>query len=171
MTGGRIVTIVQGDCAVSADPDLVYSTILGSCVSICMYDPEAGIGGVNHFLLPEGDGDDREQAKYGAYLIELLINELIKSGAEKSRLVSKVFGGGHLNGMFQDIGALNVAFARHYLANEGIPILSESTGGSQARRLQFVPTTGAARQRIVSVVLDEHVPAKPRANPDRITLF
>jgi len=169
------VTVVQGDYRISDDHNIVLSTILGSCVAVCLFDEVAMIGGMNHFLLPGREDDGNENVKYGTYAMEMLINQLIKNGADRYRLKAKLFGGGRMTANLSDIGASNIAFGQKFLSDEGIPCVSESVGGLRARRVQFVPTTGAARQRFVeSTQVDERevAPAAPKLPKQTdITLF
>lgn len=145
----NIIHVVQGDFAVSDRPDTVLTTILGSCVATCLSDPVAGIGGMNHFLLPDGNPNDRQRYRYGSYAMELLINGLLKAGARKDRLVAKLFGGAAMNDGFGKIGIANGEFALKFLAIEGIPCLAQSLGGVHARRIRFTPATAYAQQMIV----------------------
>lgn len=141
------VHIVQGEFQVSADPRVMFTTTLGSCVAACIRDPLAGVGGMNHFLLPEGGGATGAEAlRYGAYAMELLVNALLQSGAARSRLEAKLFGGACLAEGLTDVGGKNVAFAEAFLAREGIALKGGSVRGSQARKLQFWPVSGRARQ-------------------------
>ena len=147
------INIVQGEYAVTKKPDAVISTLLGSCISVCLYQPAKGIGGMNHFLLP-GDRTANKlgmSERHGAYLMELLINGLIKQGVDKSELSAKIFGGAKLFDGLSDVGASNAAFAERFLRDEGIPIVSSSTGGVSARRVEFWPASGRVRQRLVAV--------------------
>ena len=145
--------IVQGDHRVSSNPEESLLTILGSCVAACLYDPVRGVGGMNHFLLADGDG--QEAMRYGAYAMEVLINDLLKLGASRDRLMERL----------NDIGAENVLFARRFLATEGIPIVGESLGGRRARRIEFWPVGGRARQREI----DQFVEAvEPRPAPRHV---
>lgn len=138
--------IVQGEHLIVDRPDVVISTILGSCVAACMRDPRAGVGGMNHFLLP---GDDRERsgAQYGAYLMEVLINGLLARGARRERLECKLFGGGRLLNGMTDVGRQNAEFAERFLRDEGIAYLGGSLGGDHARRIQYQPGTGKVLQQ------------------------
>lgn len=148
MKGARKIHIIQGEYKVVTAPDIVLSTVLGSCVAACLRDPVAGIGGMNHFLLP-GDKTSRhsqEAERYGAYLMELLINELLKSGAQRYRLEAKLFGGARMLEGLSDIGAQNAAFAKEFLSMESIPIVAEHLGGTHGRRVEFFPTSGRVRQ-------------------------
>ena len=173
--GKHFVTVIQGEFQVSRDPDVILSTILGSCVAVCLFDPEAHIGGMNHYLLPGTEGADSGNKRYGVNAMELLINELQKNGASRERLQAKLFGGAVINQGSRDIGGANVAFGKEFLEHEGIICLSESTGGTQARRLHFAPHSGAARMMIVPA--DEApapVPtaaAKPAVAAGEIDLF
>lgn len=145
----RTLHILQGDCKVSSRQEEVMSTILGSCVSACMFDLGAGVGGMNHFLLPDAGTDPRCRS-YGAYAMETLINSLMKAGARRDKLQAKVFGGARMISGMYDIGAKNAKFVTGFLAAEGIPIVGQSLGGQQARRIKFWPVTGAAKQRFTT---------------------
>lgn len=139
--------IIQGEYRISNRPDSVLTTLLGSCVAACIWDPILQIGGMNHFLLPgEDDAQIRDSERYGVHLMELLVNGLLREGAARSRLNAKLFGGGNMNSSLADIGARNAAFARGFLRHEGIALVGESLGGDRARKVQFWPTTGRARQ-------------------------
>lgn len=147
------VHVTQGESHVSSDPSVVMTTVLGSCIAACLRDPQAGVGGMNHFLLPDS-GDNRrdgDAVRYGAYAMELLINGLLQRGARRERLEAKIFGGGKLFEGLSDVGASNAAFAERFLRDEGIPIVSSSTGGVSARRVEFWPASGRVRQRLVAV--------------------
>lgn len=148
---------------------MTLTTILGSCVSVCMWDEQARIGGMNHFLLAEGA--DTNAIKYGAYAMEKLINQLVRAGAGRETLQSKVFGGAAVSNFVSDIGQKNAVFAREFLATEGIPCRGESLGGTKARRVRFVPTTGSAQMLFVlPTEVKRETPPPAAAAPD-ITLF
>jgi len=160
--GARRLSVNQGDHVVSGDDDVCLTAILGSCVAFCLHDPVARVGGMNHFLLPEPPGGDAQAARrYGAFLAEVLINDMIKSGARRDRMQAKVFGGARMIQGLSDIGASNATFATTFLGNEGIPILSQSLGGERARRIEFWPATGRAFQRLVAGPMPETAPARP----------
>jgi chemotaxis protein CheD len=137
--------LIQGEHRVVNDADTVLSTILGSCVAACLRDPLAGVGGMNHFLLP-GRSDSNEGVQYGAYAMEVLINALLKRGARRDRLEAKLFGGARMVQGLTDIGSQNAQFARTFLEHEGIAYLGGSLGGSSARRLLYWPVSGVAHQ-------------------------
>lgn len=124
------------------------STLLGSCVAVCLHDPLLSIGGMNHFLLPARRGNigsDTEVFLAGDYAMEVLVNAVMKRGASKSRLLAKAFGGSNVVGAISmAIGDSNVRFATEWLAREGIPLVACDLGGKQARKVIFVPQTGEA---------------------------
>lgn len=160
------VHVGQGCFEVADRHDIVFSTILGSCVSACIRDPSLGVGGMNHFLLPEAPGSGADDRRYGVQAMELLINGLLQLGASRARLEAKVFGGGRMSVMLADIGGKNSQFVRRFLDDEGIPIVAESLGGDQARRIHFWPATGRVQQQLVrdpAIVIRERVLTRPVA--------
>ena len=171
----KLINVIQGDYVISEDPDAVLTTVLGSCIAVCFVDPVRKIGGMNHFLLPSREGHEGANVRFGAYAMELLINGLLKRGADRSRLQAKMFGGASMMGNLRDIGASNAAFARKFLKDEDIPITAESTGGTSARRIRFWPTDGRVRQLLVSADVEPLPVEKPAPVPrpvkDDITLF
>ncbi len=156
MTAGvgpeRRIHIVQGEYKVSHDPNVVVSTLLGSCVAACIRDPLAGVGGMNHFLLPGEDSRSHsgDAERYGDYLMELLVNGLMKQGAQRERLEAKLFGGARMMRGLSDIGRQNAEFAQRYLRHEGIRVVGKDLGGRQGRRVQYWPVSGRARQSYVA---------------------
>ncbi len=148
----RRVHVVQGEFSVSDDPQVVLVTILGSCVAACLHDPVAGVGGMNHFLLPGADTEERggDARRFGAYAMELLVNDLLKRGARRERLQVKLFGGARMMDRLCDVGAQNAAFAEQFLRDEGLSFAGGSLRGGQARRVQFQPATGRARQALLA---------------------
>lgn len=147
---GKSTYISQGEFAVDSAPEVTISTILGSCIAACIWDPVAKIGGMNHFLLPDGpQTTDGVFSSFGANAMELLINTLTRSGAQKERLRAKVFGGAEMYRGLTDAGNRNGEFVLSYLERENIPCEAQSLGGSQARRIEFNPATGRARQKLV----------------------
>lgn len=167
------VHVVQGEYAVSDQPDTILTTILGSCVSTCICDPVARVGGMNHFLLPDSGPGNGQQFRYGLYAMELLINGLLKKGASKDRLEAKLFGGATMNDGLGRIGAANAAFAQRFLSDEGIRCVAQSLGGTRARRVRFTPTTGHAQQLIVQpdALTPQPPPRVPPRNDDDVTFF
>jgi len=157
--GEQRVHIIQGEYHVADDPNVMLTTLLGSCVAACLRDPLASVGGMNHFLLPGQDsppsgqeaGSQRKEAeRYGVHLMELLVNGLLRCGARRERLEAKLFGGARTMDGLADIGALNAGFAERFLQNEGIRLVGGSLRGDQGRRIQFWPVSGRARQVFLS---------------------
>jgi len=147
----RKVHIVQGEYYVTDDPNLVLSTLLGSCIAACIRDPVAAVGGMNHFLLPGAEKDaNAESERYGVHLMELLVNGLLQKGARKSRLEAKLFGGARTMENLSDIGHKNATFAERFLKTEEINFLGGSCGGDNGRRVQFWPVSGRARQAFIA---------------------
>ena len=142
--------VTQGNYAVGETPDSLLVTVLGSCVTCCLHDPERKIGGMNHFLLPASNPRDFANLKYGAYAMELLVNALLKRGAHRGRLVAKLFGGAKIVPGLTDVGTNNAQFAIDFLENEDIPCIGQSLGGTQARTVRFWPYSGRVQQRLVS---------------------
>ncbi|MCV6592716.1 MAG: chemotaxis protein CheD [Silicimonas sp.] len=155
--------ITQGEIAVGRDHDMVISTILGSCISICLWDPVAEVGGMNHLLLPDAQTEGA-QTSSGAVAMDRLINEMMRHGAERPRLRAKLFGGSSMLSGRTDIGLRNAEFGRKYLLNESIPCDAESLGGTQARRLRYWPKTHIAKMRFVEEAPVLEKPVEQAAN-------
>ncbi|WP_116085843.1 chemotaxis protein CheD [Tropicimonas sp. IMCC34011] len=162
----NLINLVQGDIAVSDRPGDALTTILGSCVAVCLHDAERRIGGMNHFLLPVSNSGGTEglNTRSGAYLMELLINSMLKKGALKRRLTARVAGGAMMLGNVRPIGAANAKFASDFLAAEGIPIAGQHTGGIRSRRLKFKIGTGEVLMQLIRPTEREldAVPAPPK---------
>lgn len=152
------------------DQPIALVTLLGSCVAACLYDPAVGVGGMNHFMLPDtqpagmaaaGDGS----ARYGAHAMELLINDLLKRGARRARLQAKVFGGGNvLRGFTSDpIGTRNAKFVLGYLDAEHIPVLAQDLGDIHPRKVCFFAQSGRALVRHLPISRDEEIVRAERA--------
>jgi len=171
----QILYVMQGEHQVSSAPDVVLSTVLGSCVAVCLWDDVAGLGGMNHFLLPFGPkAAATTPERYGVHAMEILINALLKAGARRNRLQAKLFGGAQLSATLSDIGQSNARFAKEFLATEDIPCLAESLGGTSARRVLFRPRTGNVRQLLVPDTKVEppvSVAARAPLRPASIELF
>ena len=153
----RQINVIQGEYQVSNDEDAVLSTVLGSCVATCIWDPVSGAGGMNHFLVSGERYEKAESLSYGVYAMELLINALLKKGAKRERLRAKLFGGASMMQGLPDIGRQNAKFAREFLAKEGIPCENESLGGNNARRIKFWPSSGRVRMLTLSNAQSEEV--------------
>jgi chemotaxis protein CheD len=142
--------ILPGEYYVTRHAEAV-STVLGSCVSACVRDVQLGVGGMNHFMLPEDTSvgtdvwspvDGGLSGRYGAYAMESLINETLKLGAKRERLEIKLFGGGKILPTMTDVGARNIAFVRAFVALENFKVAAEDLGGTAPRHLIYFPATG-----------------------------
>lgn len=179
----KTVTVLQGEYQLTTDPNVILSTVLGSCIAACIYDDKKGVGGMNHFLLAHANGSGVASARYGVHAMELLINGVMKKGADRRNLQAKVFGGAKMSVNLSDIGAKNAAFIQGFLRDEGIPCISSSVGGTSARRVRFHPVSGAAQQtRVQNDQSLENLeraaarpapaaPAKPAAAAGDVMLF
>ncbi len=160
------VKILPGEYFVY-DQDILIMTTLGSCIAACLWDREAKVGGMNHFMLPEGDADS---GRYGSFAMELLINEMMKRGATRSTMEAKVFGGGQVvEGMNQmNIGERNTTFVVDYLKTERIPIMSKDVLGPHPRKVCFLPASGKAMIKRLAVANSESFAAQERAAVQKV---
>jgi chemotaxis protein CheD len=149
------IKILPGEYYITRSDEAI-STVLGSCVSACVRDPTLGLGGMNHFMLPEdaaGGADDWLDpaiglaTRYGSYAMESLINGLMRLGAARERLEIKLFGGGRILAGMTGVGERNIEFIRSYMALEGYRVAAADLGGTQPRKLIYFPASGRARQR------------------------
>lgn len=186
------INLMPGEIQVSTDPEAVLTTLLGSCVAACLYDPVAKVFGMNHFLLASRssrhvDSVVSEAGRYGVHAMELLINGLLKQGASRERLKAKVFGGAnvltHASGDQFAIGEINAGFVRTFLENEEIPLVASDLGGQTGRQVHFqgrdyavyVKLLGESRAR--DVVAEEaryrerRIAAQTRGSESSITFF
>ncbi len=136
------VKVLPGEYFVSSD-DLIIMTVLGSCISACLWDSRVHVGGMNHFMLPDGDSSDGF-GRYGSYAMELLINEMLKRGARREFIQAKVFGGAQVMAGFTtlNVGERNTKFVLDYLATERIPVISQDVLDIHPRKVCFFPVTG-----------------------------
>jgi chemotaxis protein CheD len=149
------VKILPGEYYVTKGDEAI-STVLGSCISACVRDPKANVGGMNHFMLPEdkstGPNDWLDPAvglstRYGSYAMESLINDLLKLGALRDRLEVKLFGGGRILQGMTDVGERNIDFIKSYMQLEGLRVAAEDMGGTQPRKVIYFPASGRCRLR------------------------
>ena len=126
--------------------ECIITTVLGSCISVCLWDPSKGIGGMNHYMLPLWNGEGLPSPKYGNIAIPNLMERMIDSGCKKADLCAKVFGGAEMLSPTRhgesSVGAQNIMLAEDLLSGECIPIVSIDVGGNQGRRIQFNTSTG-----------------------------
>lgn len=158
VTGHARVPVRVGGLHVSNEK-VVLDTVLGSCISACIYDEKMGIGGMNHFMLPES-ADERNlmSGRYGVYAMELLLNELMKLGGTRSRFKAKIFGGGHVLRIRESLDGVpqrNIDFVMKFLETERIPIVGKDVGGYHSRRVLFYPKTGEVMLRRLGQAEDE----------------
>lgn len=138
------VKVLPGEYFVSSD-DVVVITVLGSCIAACLWDAQAGVGGMNHFMLPDGDSND-QSGRYGSFAMELLINAILQQGGRREALQAKIFGGGQVMAGLttMNVGERNTAFVLDYLHIERIPVVSRDVLDIYPRKVCFFPTTGKA---------------------------
>ncbi|MBK1694959.1 chemotaxis protein CheD [Chromatium weissei] len=167
--------IHPGEHYVTADP-IILSTLLGSCVSVCLFDPVARIIGMNHFLLPMRNPAGgaltlaSDAGRYGLWAMELLINGLLNIGAQREHLRAKAFGGGNVLNItarslperFQ-IGTANALFVRKFLADDGIPLIAEDLGGDRGRQIHFDGSDFSVYLRRIPQRQEDQIAAHERA--------
>ena len=147
-----VVKVFPGEYYVTSKADEMLVTVLGSCVSACIRDPRLGIGGMNHFMLAEGErggwGAD-QSTRYGNFAMEKLINELLKAGCSRASMEIKVFGGGNVTDTSNAVGSQNADFVIRYLKDEGLRYAAQDLGGQQPRRIHYFPATGRVIRRLL----------------------
>jgi len=167
------INIVQGEHAAWDRPGTVISTLLGSCIAVCLYDPVSRVGGMNHFLLGAPEAGARlspaDRQRYGVHAMELLVNALMAMGAGRDRLRAHVYGGATMVAGLGGIGTANAEFARRFVAAEGFALGRFDTGGTRARKVEFQPHEGRARAMLVTdaVPLAPLRPVATVLRPDR----
>ncbi len=152
-SGTWMVKIFPGEFYVTTDPQETLVTVLGSCVAACIRDPRRGIGGMNHFMLPQGRsggwGTDAQSTRFGNFAMEKLINELMKAGCARDQLEIKLFGGGNVTESNIAVGTDNAEFALRYLDAEGLRCVAQDLGGRFPRRIHYSPSTGKVVRRLL----------------------
>ena len=150
--GLAAVKLLPGEYYVTTG-DMVLTTVLGSCVSACLRDSVSGIGGMNHFMLPDAADplcfDAVASMRYGAHAMQVLLAEVLRAGARRERLQAKVFGGGAVLASMTllNIGERNADFVLRHLAGERIPIVAQDLRGKLPRRINFFPLSGRVTVR------------------------
>lgn len=149
----RIVAkILPGEVYVTKIDEMI-TTVLGSCISACIRDPYASVGGMNHFMLPVSKDmnmlleKDNNAARYGNFAMEQLINEILKHGGQRQNLEVKLFGGGKVLSHMTDVGKRNIEFALEYVKLEGLKLISDDLGDIYPRKIQYDPMMGNARMK------------------------
>ena len=166
--------LLPGETYVSTSFDEVITTVLGSCVSVCLWSPKARCGGMNHFMLPDGDRNSgwgpptSNATRYGTHAMEFLVNELLKRGALRTDLRLKAFGGGRVMGGLSDIGARNIAFIRRFARDEGMEFVSSDLGGPWPRKVLFFPLSGRARIKKLATLHNDTVLQREKDYRERL---
>ncbi len=163
------VKVLPGEFYVDHQPILITTT-LGSCIAACLWDRERHLGGINHFMLPDGPaGGGIDGGRYGIFAMDQLIGELVKRGAQRNTLEAKIFGGGSvIDGMSSiQIGERNTRFVTEYLQTERIPIVSKDVMDIYPRKVCFLPHTGKAlvkrlQPRAAGSVIEQENQARQR---------
>lgn len=143
--------------------DMALVTVLGSCVSACIRDKVSGIGGMNHFMLPHNGQDQGnplgESARYGAYAMEILINDLLKMGAKRNNFEAKVFGGGAVLRGFTvgNVGERNAEFVLNFLKTEKILVAAQDLLDIYPRKVYFFPRSGLVRVKALRMVNNDTI--------------
>ena len=181
----EIASILPGEYFVSTDPMIVH-TVLGSCISACIRDPIAGVGGMNHFMLPKPKDEGRdswgESTRYGSYAMESLINGILKRGGMKSRLEVKLFGAGKIYDGNIDVGARNTEWVLEYLKVEGLSACKTDLGDVYPRKVYYFTESGKVllkklerlRNRTIEVREQEYaakIQTLKHAAEEEVTLF
>ncbi len=140
----KAVYLYAGQVVVAASPTVI-STVLGSCVAVCLFDPEAGVGGMNHFLLPYHVERERSP-RFGTVAVPALVAKMVEGGARRSAIRGKVFGGSNVIGAFRrgNLGEENATLALRLLEDAGIPVVDRDLGGRAGRKLLFHTDDGTA---------------------------
>lgn len=165
--------ILPGEYCVS-DRGMLLVTVLGSCVAACIRDVDSGIGGMNHFMLPDEGGRDTvgTSARYGTYAMEVLINHLLKMGARRNRMEAKVFGGGAVLSSLSssNVGVRNAEFVLDYLKTEKIPVVAKDLLDSYPRKVYYFPDSGRVLVKKLHRVHNDTLFSRERAYKDRLSV-
>ena len=158
----EIASILPGEYFVSREPMVVY-TVLGSCISACVRDPVAGVGGMNHFMLPaptefqSGDSWGGESARYGSFAMEQLINDILKRGGQKNRLEVKLFGAGKIYDGNIDVGARNTEWVLSYVKTEGLSVVGRDLGDVYPRKIYYFTESGRVLMKRIERVKNQTI--------------
>ena len=156
-----VVKVLPGTQYVSTGKGELLSTVLGSCVSACLWDPYLGLGGMNHFMLPfdeTGDWSGKSSAlRYGNHAMLALVNSMADAGANRHRLRNKMFGGANVLNGAGDVGGRNTRFAEDYIAKQQVMTVLVDLGGDRGRRIVFDPETGKVWRKFLSPTANDSV--------------
>ncbi len=150
--GNEITYLLPGELIVTADP-VKISTILGSCVAVCLFDRDKRISGMNHYMLPLNKSNDPNKFRYGDTSLTWMLKEMIKTGAQKSSIRARIYGGSSMfmeTGPSFNIGKQNVEVALHFLMENNIPVNSVETGGKVGRKVVFDTSAGVISSNLLN---------------------
>ncbi len=162
--------LLPGEYYVTLENELI-TTVLGSCISACIWDPMAGVGGMNHFMLPETSKDRLRSGvesvvgnatRYGNYAMEHLINVILASGGKRKNLQVKLFGGGKIIPTMSDVGARNIQFVLEYVDAEALKLLAQDLGDIYPRKVNFYPKTGKVKMKKIQDIHNETLAIRER---------
>jgi len=164
--------ILPGEFYVTAHDEAI-TTILGSCISACIRDIKAGIGGMNHFMLPISNSassiETANAARYGNFAMEQMINDILRNGGKRENLEIKIFGGGRVMKGLTDVGKKNINFVKEYIELEKLNLLAEDVGGVYPRKVMYHPKTGKVKMRKLINQHNDTVETRDESYFDKIT--
>ncbi len=149
---------LQSGCIFASNDPQIVTTVLGSCVSVCLWDAEKKIGGINHYMLPLWNGEGLASPRYGSIAIPKLIEKMLELGADKKNLRAKIFGGGEVfwvTNAVMNIGERNIILAQDMLEDEEIPIVSSDVGGKTGRKIIYNTGTGNVLMKKLNKQIDD----------------
>ena len=165
--GGQIHRVLPGEHVIVREPDEYLATVLGSCIAACIRDPLTGVGGMNHFMLPERAPavgvSSRELMRYGNHAMAVLIDDLVKAGGRRERLEIKIIGGANVIASSCKVGDENAAFIRRFLGEQGLKLEAEDVGGTYPRRIIYHPYTGKVNRLFLRRATDARLLADERS--------
>lgn len=171
-TGMSTAKILPGEFYVTAHNEAI-TTILGSCISACVRDPKAGLGGMNHFMLPINNSaspiEQADAARYGNFAMEQMINDILRNGGTRQNLEIKIFGGGRVMRGITDVGKKNITFVKEYIELENLKLLAEDVGGNYPRKVMYQPKTGKVKMKKLLNQHNNTVESRDESYFDKIT--
>lgn len=172
VNGCAAAKLLPGEFYVTTFDEMI-TTVLGSCIAACIYDPQSGIGGMNHFMLPESSADAESSrvnraTMYGFFAMEGLINEILKLGPLKRNLRAKLFGGGQIIRGMTNVGMQNIRFAKEYLRTEAIPVDGADVGLVYPRKVNFFPRIGKVRVKRLASLHNDTILTREENYRDRL---
>lgn len=171
-SGLSTAKILPGEFYVTAHNEAI-TTVLGSCISACVRDPIAGLGGMNHFMLPIGNTassiEKADAARYGNFAMEQMINDILRNGGHRERLEIKIFGGGRVMKGVTDVGRKNIDFVKDYIQLEELKLLAEDVGGNYPRKVMYIPKTGKVKMKKLMNQHNKTVEIRDESYLSRIT--